>query len=513
MTFNNFLMKDKVVFWCGFDFTQFCMAYYFQKKYDCELYSIVDITNNTKPFFENQKLVNFKKIWFLHDQYENNNSQPDVTYLKSFEQKYGIDIWKLALNERIFYGFHNIHKFSADEILSIVEQICKFYEKFFAEIKPDFFITKLTAFHHLEIFRQMCLYHGIKVLMLSSPKIPKKNMISQNDTKFDYIDTLLDVKCAPKTFSELQNDLKSLNESGSTLKQGQNYWKHHASNSKLKMFQIFFHYLFTSDQNYKTHYNYYGRTKLRVILNSINLSIRVRIREFFINKNFSKNPDLNTPFVYFPLGIVLERHILIGAPFFTNQVELVRHIVKSLPVGYNLLVKEHPIQKSREWRPISEYNEIIKIPNVTLIHPSYSDLELQKKCSLVISTAGGTPFEAAFHAKPSIIFGDALYLYLPFIKKIQSIELLPKEIRNSLNSNVDSLELTKYMKVLSENLINFSFADFFTEFVKRFAFSGGYNDVKIDEFDLENFIIERKESLEYLAMCHVEKIKEHKLNL
>ena len=47
-------MKDKVVFWCGFDFTQFSMAYYFQKKYDCDMYSIVDITNTTKHFFETQ---------------------------------------------------------------------------------------------------------------------------------------------------------------------------------------------------------------------------------------------------------------------------------------------------------------------------------------------------------------------------------------------------------------------------------------------------------------------------
>ena len=34
----------------------------------------------------------------------------------------------------------------------------------------------------------MCEFHNVKILMLSSPKIPKKNIISENDTKFDYID-------------------------------------------------------------------------------------------------------------------------------------------------------------------------------------------------------------------------------------------------------------------------------------------------------------------------------------
>ena len=54
-------MKDKVIFWFGADFTQFCMSYFFQKKYDASLYSIVDITNNTKKFFQTQKLVHFEK--------------------------------------------------------------------------------------------------------------------------------------------------------------------------------------------------------------------------------------------------------------------------------------------------------------------------------------------------------------------------------------------------------------------------------------------------------------------
>ena len=57
-------MKDKIVFWFGSDFTQFCMSYYFQKKFDCEMYSIVDITNTTKFFFKNQKLVDIKKTWY-----------------------------------------------------------------------------------------------------------------------------------------------------------------------------------------------------------------------------------------------------------------------------------------------------------------------------------------------------------------------------------------------------------------------------------------------------------------
>ena len=503
-------MKDKVVFWCGFDFTQFSMAYYFQKKYDCEMYSIVDITNTTKKFFETQKLVNFKKIWFIHDQYEYGKITPNLEYLKNFELKYNIGIWKLALNERMFYGFFNYHKFSSNEILSIVEQICRFYEKFFEDVKPDYFITKLTAFHHLELFRQMCIFHGVKVLMLSSPKIPKKNIISEDDTKFDFVNDINNIDCKNKTFDELRKELYSINDNTSSRDLGLSYWKKHASNSKSKNILILFHYLLSTEKNLYTHYNYYGRKKSTVIKNTIELLFRKNIRESFMNKNFSKTPSLDSPYIYFPLGIVLERHILIGAPYYTNQVELIRHIAKSLPVGYRLLVKEHPAQKSREWRTVSEYKQILDIPNVTLIHPSFSDQELQKNCSLIISTAGGSAFEAAFYEKSSIIFGDAIYSSLPSVTKVDSIECLPQIIRNSLNTKVNSHDLAKYMQLLSDNFIDFSFADFLTEFVERFAFSGGYNDVEIDETELESFLKEKIDTLDYLCDCHIEKINQHK---
>lgn len=504
-------MKDKVVIWCGLDFTQFCMTYYLQKIYDCELYAIIDITDKTKKFFKTQKLVNFKKSWFLHDQYEKPNALPDIEYLKNFEQKYGFNIWKLALNERIFYGFFNFYKFSSNDILSIIEQICKFYERFFAEVKPDFFITKLTAFHHLELFRKMCIYHGVKVLMLSNPKVPTKNIISEDDVKFDYVLNLDTIDAPEKTFSQLHEDFKSLSSRVLSLNHGLDFWNRHSSASITKTLKILLHYIFSRNTNHHTHYNYYGRTKSKVILHYIGILLRVKIREMFINRCLSNNPDLTSPFVYYPLDVVLERHVLIGAPFHVNQIEVIRNIIKSLPVGYRLLVKEHPVQKSREWRSISEYKEILEIPNVTLIHPSFSDLDLIKKSSLVISIAGSSAFEAVFHQKPTLIFGDAIYSYLPCVTKNVSIESLSQDIRVLLSTEVNSKDLSKYMKVLSENLISFNFVEFFTEFLERFAFSGGYNDVEINELELENFILEKRNSLEYLSNCHLYKINQHKM--
>ena len=293
-------MKDKIVFWFGGDFTQFCMAYYFQKKYDCDMYSIVDITNKTKEFFKHQELISFKKTWYLHDQYDS-KLEPDIDYLKKFEEKYRINLWQLAINERIFYNFFDYYKFSNNEILSIIEQICRFYESFFDEVSPDFFITKLTAFHHLELFRLMCKYHGVKVLMLSTPKIANRNLISEDSDKVDYVENLDNFECETKSFDQLREYIESHN----TKNLVKNFWDKHASNSISMKLKTLWRFVSSANKNMYTNYNYYGRTKFKVVKNELELDLRKKYRESFINKNLIHNPDLVTPYVYFPLGVVL----------------------------------------------------------------------------------------------------------------------------------------------------------------------------------------------------------------
>ena len=61
------LMKNKILFWFGNDYTHLCLSYVIQKKFDFELYSIVDVSERPKKFFERQKIIDFKKTWYFHD--------------------------------------------------------------------------------------------------------------------------------------------------------------------------------------------------------------------------------------------------------------------------------------------------------------------------------------------------------------------------------------------------------------------------------------------------------------
>ena len=104
-------MTDKIIFWLNAYMLFFGLAQKLQNKHDCELYAIIDITNRTKKFFENQDLIKFQQTWFLHDHLQK-NEKIDIDYLTNFEKKYSINLWQLGINERIFYQYNDFYQFS-----------------------------------------------------------------------------------------------------------------------------------------------------------------------------------------------------------------------------------------------------------------------------------------------------------------------------------------------------------------------------------------------------------------
>ena len=124
-------MRKKILFWINSgSMNIFGLSKYLQPDTDAEFFAIYDVTDKPKKFFQDQKIVNFKKIWFYHDFINKKTSQPDLNYLKKFEKDTNISLWKLASTERIFL-YNEFYKFSTEEITSILEQECKFFEFFF----------------------------------------------------------------------------------------------------------------------------------------------------------------------------------------------------------------------------------------------------------------------------------------------------------------------------------------------------------------------------------------------
>ena len=101
-------MSDKILVWIDVGLIQFGIVKYLQKIYDCELFAVYDFNHHIKKSFLNQKLVNFRQVWYYWDHVLNIKQKPDVEYLNSFEQKYDINLWSITSSDRVFNKYNKI---------------------------------------------------------------------------------------------------------------------------------------------------------------------------------------------------------------------------------------------------------------------------------------------------------------------------------------------------------------------------------------------------------------------
>ena len=493
-------MADRVMFWLGVEFTHFCIAAKLQNLIDAEFFAIIDITKKPKKFFKTQKIVNFKKSWYFFDSVKPSKNNVDYDYLERFEKKYDINLWKLAINERVFYRFYDFHRFTTHEICSILEQECKLFEKILDEVEPDFLLTKDTSRHHHQLFTEICAKKGTKVIRMSRSLLGNKVILSERSRIFDDLSGIDDIQIENKTLDEMRKYVQSFNFLESVKKSIK-------PKKGSQLISAAKEYLFSDVGENQEQYYYHGRTKTKVVKHSINSVLSSKIRLRFLDQNAAKKPDYSAPFAYYPLHVDMERPLLIGAPFYTNQIEIIRHIVKALPIKFRLYVKESPVGYTREWRKISDYKEILGTPNVTLIHHSVPAQDIFEKCSLVFTVSGASGLEAAFYDKPTIVFSDVGYQYLPTTHRVDSIEKLPELILRALNAKSDMNKLERFLVFMEENTINFDSFRFEDDFNEEFYRGGRLVDVELESEKIRGFIKSNEKILGELSMAHLKKME------
>lgn len=499
-------MKDRIIIWENGNFFTFLLANSLQNQYEAEIYAIIDATYRRRKFYENQKFVKFEKTWFYHDHVFPHKNNIDTDYLKSFEEKYNINLWILAQNERLFNQQYNeFYNFKQNEILAILENECRLFDNILSEVKPNYLITLETTLHHHHLFYEMCKSANVTVLMLYHSKFGHNCLISENFYQLDIKENLNHIESRNRNFNELQEYLKK-NSLGKQLV----HHKNAIRKSKKDKIRAAFEYISQSSHTTKTNYGYYGRSKAKVLTKFIITTLKRRYREHYINKNLKHEIPKGKPFIYFSLHQDPERVLLIEAPLYTNQLEIIKNIAKSLPIGYSLYVKEHPTQVMRDWRPITFYKELLKIPNIELLHPSVNNEEILKKCSLVITISGTGSLEAAFYKKPSIIFTNLGYSILPSVTKINSIQDLPNVIRSSLKKEVNSVDLDKYLTLLEQNFVKFDIIGYFLDYENHFYYGGHLLDVDISNQKMTDFLKKYKLVFDSLANEYLKKIKQLK---
>ena len=497
-------MKKKILIWLDVFSPHFGMTKFLQENNEFEIYSIIDV-NEGKKFYLEQDIINFKKFWFYRDCFNKNQKKPDLNYLSSIEQKYHFSIWKIVFSDINFYKYNEYYKFDFDKILTIVEQECRFYEKILDEIEPKYLAIRITDSSNGQFLQNICSAKGIKILMLGFSRFGNRAYISH---EYDYLEFSENhkIKVEDKSFEDIYNYVYGL----SSL---QSDFRKKFRNSKKKWISGGLKYLSLICKNkYRTYYANYGKTLTNVLRVEGTFPLKTRYRKFFIDRRFEEKIEPNQKFIYFPLQLEPERSTLIPATFYTNQLESIINIAKSLPIDCQLFVKEHPMQKIKGWRKISFYKEIMELPNVKLLHPSIPNDEMLKNCAMVITIAGTTGLEAALYKKPCIVFTDVIYSSLPSVHRLKSLEELPEAIRNSLKKEVKQSDVNDFINLLDSNSFPFNNTELSIKINNEFYYDGYLFDTKISVSKVRDFIKQNEQYFKKLASEYTNMINYYENN-
>lgn len=493
-------MKDKILCWLDNEWIHFGIAKFIQDKYDCDMYAAIDIRYTSRKFYESQNIIKFNKTWYYRDHISTTKPY-DLNYLKSFEEKYNINLWNIAFAERFFYKYNEFYKFTDDEILSLLETECKFFEEVLEKTRPDYLLIKMTDSHQSNLLHQLCKKKGIKTLMISLTRFGYRYGV------FDDYDQIMD--------SSTDGDIES--SGNRTISELQNFLQDHSarkeitiieSRSQIPILRRIKKYLkyvkLIGDEDFKTYYANYGKSRLKVVGKF--LFLRRIYRKRFIDKKFIKEIDKEEKFIYFPLHYEPERALLLEAPFYTDQILVISNIARSLPIEYKLYVKEHVAMFETGWRKISYYEKILEIPNVRLIHPSVKSEELLKKTSLVVTISGTSGLEAVFYNKPAIVLADVSYASISSVYRLKNIEELPMVIRKMLHTKVNVSDLNKYVNQIMKKSFEFDFHGLYLDFNEYFVddFANGFGSIPVQK--MESFLEKYNEQFEKLAMEHIKQI-------
>ncbi len=153
-----------------------------------------------------------------------------------------------------------------------------------------------------------------------------------------------------------------------------------------------------------------------------------------------------TDFIFFPLHSEPETALSVHGVKYQNQIELIRRLCQCVPIGWKVLIKEHP--RSIAYRRPGYYKKLLEIPNLYFVDCDTHPTKWIKKSRAVATISGFVGFEAMLMGKPVAVFGNVMYGILPesMVVKIGDLTLLDEKLRSLIrNYKYDRKALMAYV--------------------------------------------------------------------
>lgn len=404
----------------------------------------------------------------IHERYKTETL--DKEYLDRLEKEFGIpNLWPyLALDRMVMfnqlireYPYDTPH-YTHEEMLRILQVKTKAIIAFMEQEKPDVIFFPNIGSVSTYFLYQYAKKRGVRTFFVSTAATEDRFVISERYDCFTGVDTIfLENRRAGKKgrrYAEAIKLLKAFRDQPKTYNRAMTPMRQPVSRRQQLAFltpaglfasvRWFLHLLYIHlSTNYSKDYNYIHLTGY--LIDRVKRKIR----------NLIGVSDLYDPFMpekeeiaFFPLHHEPEISLLLLAPFATNQIELVRAAARSLPVTWKLYVKEHPYMV--QYRPRSYYRQLKKIPNVKLIDPRFTAIDIIRHAKLIITASGSAIWEGLMLKKPGIAFGHQFYNILSMVKKVTDLEELPALVKSQIEQfSYDEKELLDYLAALLEEAV------------------------------------------------------------
>lgn len=444
-----------------------------------EKYNVTDFCGyvflrHSYNYLKNQKEINYSSLLLdedIHLRYK--DEKLDLEYLKKIEKEYGIpNLWPYIELDRIIRNGqlvreypYNQTKYSHEELMRMLQVRIKAIIEFLETEKPDFLIYAAIG-----SISGLLMYHiakkmGIKVLSISFSRVENYYLFSEHYSNFTSVDELFNKFKVNDQKHELFDEAKKIvdkfiNQPRMIEVDIDSYLKRSKLSKQMsflkpKKIYKYFVWLYRSikrsfDQDLKNDYS--SINPYLKVLDQFKRKLR-NLRGF---SDLYDQPDYQENFVFFPLHEEPEIAITLLAPYYCDQINLIKQIAKSIPIDFKIYVKEHPGMIG--YRPRNFYKELKKIPNLKLINPGVNVYKILPHAKLITTITGTAGFEALYFKKPVITFGDVFYNSISAVKRCSELDQLPYLVKDQIeNFNFNENEFINYISCILSESVTISF--------------------------------------------------------
>ena len=174
-------------------------------------------------------------------------------------------------------------------------------------------------------------------------------------------------------------------------------------------------------------------------------------------KSVQRVPDFEKKFVYIPLHYQPECSTSPQGDIFVDQILMIETVSASVPDGWVIYVKEHPVQWlfrglnffSSRYR--GYYKKIAGLKNVRLVPIETNHYALVNGSQAIATVTGSTGFEAILRDKPAIVFGYPWYQYCNGAFRVDGVLACQSALTEIMNGfQVDHRKVLNYLKSFDE---------------------------------------------------------------